>query len=143
MGGYGVSKVYADGSYEYTPTRSSISMISAQYGKEWQVMGMLGYVKMLGTAKELYSENNNGLTGTGYYYFNSNGFSNMNAMWRFTPTIVRNFGKLSFAVEYDLTGVQYGDYKTAGFVPSKDGLVKDNLHWVYNHRILGMLKYSF
>ena len=143
MGGYGVSKVNTDGSYEYTPTRSSISMISAQYGKEWQVMGMLGYVKMLGTAKELYSENNNGLTGTGYYYFNSNGFSNMNAMWRFTPTIVRNFGKLSFAVEYDLTGVQYGDYKTAGFVPSKDGLVKDNLHWVYNHRILGMLKYSF
>lgn len=145
--GYGVSKVNSDGSYEYTPMRSSISMISAQYGTKWQVMGMLGYIKLLGTAKELYSDNNNTngekLTSSKYYYFNSNGFSNMNSMMRFTPTIVRNLGKLSFAIEYDLTGVQYGDYEKSNCVSSKDGLVKDNLHWVFNNRILGMLKFTF
>jgi hypothetical protein len=155
--GYGVSKVNSDGSYEYTPMRSSISMISAQYGTKWQVMGMLGYIKLLGTAKELHSDKNSindeneKLTSSDYYYFNSNGFSNMNSMMRFTPTIVRNFGKLSFAIEYDLTGVQYGDYKKPKdvsptpkvCVSSKDGLVKDNLHWVFNNRILGMLKFTF
>jgi hypothetical protein len=143
LSGYGVSKINEDGSYEYSPMRSSVSFVSAQYGKKLKVMGLIGYIKMLGTAKSLYSEGNDGLTGTGYYYCNSNGFSNMNAMWRATPTLSYDFGKLGLAIEYDLTGVQYGTYSKQGYVSSKDGLVKDNLHWVFNNRILGMMKFTF
>jgi hypothetical protein len=150
LSGYGVSKIKADGDWEYTPMRSSVSFISARYGAKWQIMGMLGYIKNLGTAKALYSDGDvsgdaskAGLTGSEYYFFNKSGYSNMNSMWRFTPTVAYNAGKLILALEYAHTAVQYGTYKASGYVNSKNGLADDGLHWVHNNRMQFVVKYIF
>ncbi|MBO6083386.1 MAG: hypothetical protein J6P46_10280 [Bacteroidales bacterium] len=125
--GYAVSGVKDDGfSREYTPIRSSVSFVSVQYGKTWQFIGMLGYHKNLGTVKDI----------TGAVYFSGNGFRNINQMARFSPTLAYNLGKMQFSLEYDLTGVEYGDLD----VRSR---VTENLHWVANHRLTAMAKFSF
>ena len=129
--GYGVSKINNDGSWEYTPMRSTASFISAQYGKKWQVMGMIGYMRLLGTSEDLID--------TDHYWFNNSGVSNIRQMFRATPTLAYNLGKLTLAIEYNLTGVQFGAKSS---MDSK-GLVQDNLHWVLNHRILTMAKFTF
>jgi len=130
-GGYAVSGVNSDGSYDYTPTRNLSSWMSIQYGKKWQGVFFAGYVKNFGTGKDIVS--------TDMLYFSKNSYSNMNSMWRITPTVVYNLGKLAFALEYELTSVQYGewgdDYKSA--------LATKNLHWVTNHRVQAMVKYTF
>ncbi|MBP3269855.1 MAG: hypothetical protein J6L98_04160, partial [Bacteroidales bacterium] len=80
-----------------------------------------------------------------YLYFSKNSFSNMNAMWRVTPTIIQNIGKFSIGLEYELTSVQYGDYKTINGVKylGNWGLAEDNLHWITNHRVQALMKFSF
>lgn len=126
--GYAVTGLKEDGlSYEYSPVHSSVSFVSAQYGKTWQVLGMIGYQKNLGTFREV----------TGPVYFSGNGFKNINQMFRVSPTVAYNLGKLQFALEYDFTGVEYGDD------PDKFLDVKENLHWVGNHRLLAMAKFTF
>ncbi|MBQ9184987.1 MAG: hypothetical protein IJ151_03855 [Bacteroidales bacterium] len=127
--GYGVSKVNTDGSWEYTPMRSTASFISMQYGKKWQVMGMVGYMKLLGTTEDLLDNTR--------YWFNGSGASNFTQMFRVTPTIAYNLGKLTLALEYNLTGVEYGSDMDAA------GIVQNDLHWVLNHRILTMVKFTF
>lgn len=129
--GYGVSKINNDGSWEYTPMRSTASFISAQYGKKWQVMGMIGYMRLLGTSEDLID--------TDHYWFNNSGVSNIRQMFRATPTLAYNLGKLTLAIEYNLTGVQFGAKSSM----DAQGLVQDNLHWVLNHRILTMAKFTF
>ena len=126
--GYAVSGTKADGiSNEYVPINSSVSFLSAQYGKKWQVLGMVGYQKNLGTLKEI----------TGPVYFSGNGFQNINQMFRVSPTVAYNLGKMQFALEYDFTAAQYGD------APDKFFDVTENLHWIGNHRILAMAKFTF
>ena len=126
--GYAVSGTKADGiSNEYVPINSSVSFLSAQYGKKWQVLGMVGYQKNLGTLKEI----------TGPVYFSGNGFQNINQMFRVSPTVAYNLGKMQFALEYNFTAVEYGDK------PDKFFDVKENLHWIANHRILAMAKFTF
>ena len=131
-GGYAATALKADGfSYEYTPTQSSVSFISTQFGKRFQGIGMIGYVKCFGLAggKEM--------VDAAHYYFSGNGFKNINQMMRFSPTFAYNLGKMMFAIEYDYTMVQYGN----GF--NTDGTVTNDLHWVGNHRVLAMAKFSF
>lgn len=137
-GGYAATALKADGfSYEYTPTQSSVSFISTQFGKRFQGIGMIGYVKCFGLAggKEMLIDSDT--LQPKAYYFSGNGFKNINQMMRFSPTFAYNLGKMQFAIEYDYTMVQYGD----GF--NADATVTDNLHWVGNHRILAMAKFSF
>lgn len=143
LSGYGVTGINSDGSWDYTPLHSSVSFVSVKYGKKVQIMGMLGYMKNLGTNMGLYSDVNGGYTSSKYLYLSGNTFSNLNSLVRVTPTIVYNLGKLSFALEYDLTSAQYGKYSEAGCVNSSNGLVEDGLHWVTNHRLLGMVKFTF
>ena len=64
----------------------------------------------------------------------------MNSMWRLTPTVLYNLGKLTFGLEYDITGVQYGEF---GNDDAKFGLATANLHWVTNHRVQAMVKFTF
>ena len=126
--GYAVTGIKEDGiSNEYAPINSSVSFVSAQYGKTWQVLGMIGYQKNLGVSKEI----------TGPVYFSGNGFKNINQMFRVSPTLAYNLGKLQFALEYDFTAVEYGDD------PDKMFQVTENLHWIGNHRILAMAKFTF
>ena len=144
-GGYGVKKVNADGSYEYTPTRNSSSWISIVYGGKvgkqedkhpQKLQGILfaGYVHNFGTKDELATKQDGSLVG---FYFPR--ASNMNRMYRLSPTILYTIGKFQLGCEYEITSVQYGK---AGDL-NLHGLAKDNLHWVTNHRVQLMTKYNF
>ena len=132
-GGYGVTSVTADGSYEYAPTRNSSSWVSFSYGKKAQFVLFGGYVRNFGTAKELISSDKNHL------FFSKNSFSNMNRMFRVSPEFIYNLGKVAFGLEYELTGVQYGSFGTNDV----RGLATENLHWIRNHRLQLMVKYTF
>lgn len=141
-GGYGVKSVStaADGTktYEYTPTRNSSSWLSLKYapGKVDYIL-FAGYVKNFGTMDAL-----DGAAGvpTGFW-FSGNSFNNLCSMYRLTPTVVYNLGKLAFGLEYEHTGAQYGN--TAAGMNLSSGLYDQNLHWVANHRIQGLIKYTF
>ena len=128
-GGYGVSAINSDGSWEYTPTRNSSSWVSLRYGKKVQGVLFGGYVRNFGTKEAL----------VGDLYFFKNSYSNMNRMYRIAPELVYNLGKVAFGLQYEMTSVQYGSW-------GKDdhfGLATQDLHWVTNHRILLMAKYTF
>ena len=129
-GGYGVSKINADGSWDYTPTRNSSSWLSINYGKKVQGIFFAGYVKNFGTKKAILDENN--------FWFSGNSFRNMNQMARVTPTVIYNLGKVALGLEYEGTAVQYGkDFNL------DKGLCDKGLHWVVNHRVQALLKYTF
>lgn len=127
-GGYGISKVKSDGSYEYAATHNSSSWVQLRYGKKFVGNLFLGYVKNFGTSKEVQN-----------LYFSKNSFSNMNQMFRISPSLGYNLGKFTVSLEYEVTSVQYGDANGE----LKDGLYKDDLHWVTNNRLLLMTKFAF
>ena len=130
-GGYGVSKM-SDTGWEYTPTRNSSSWLSLSYGKKVQAVLFAGYVRNFGTADPIISPD--------YLYFNKNSFSNMNRMWRLSPALAYNVGKLTFAFDWEITSIQYGSWSNSG--PCY-GLADQNLHWITNHRLQLMTRYSF
>ena len=127
-GGYGLA---ADGGF--TPTTNSSSWISLAYGKDWKWILFGGYVKNFGTTEALANAKD--------FWFSKNSFSNMNAMYRLTPTVIRSFGKVQLGLEYELTSVQYGD--SAKGINLNTGLFEEGLHWVTNNRVQMMLKYTF
>ena len=137
MSGYAKVDENPDGSWEYSALRSSSSWLSMSYGKTWQGVLFLGYVKTLGFAKELSA----GSIAKSDVYFCSNGAPNINQIYRINPQLIYNIGKMNVGFEYQWTAVQYGDYtngKLNGF-----GKAVDNLHWVGNHRLNLMVKYNF
>ncbi len=145
-GGYGIKKVNADGSYEYTPTRNSSSWISIVYGGKvgnqegkhpQKLQGILfaGYIRNFGTKEALVDVNGDGKIGKEEFFMPR--ANNMNQMYRFSPTILWTIGKFQLGCEYEITSVQYG--KGLG----NDGLAKNDLHWVTNHRVQLMTKYNF
>lgn len=144
-GGYGVKAINPDGSYEYTPTRTSSTWISLMYGGKvgaqedkhpQKLQGILfaGYVENLGT-KDPLAVNADG-KWVGYYYPR---VKNMNRMWRLTPTLLYTVGKFQVGLEYDITSVHYSD----GKLNPANGLSQNGLHWVTNHRVQVMTKYNF
>lgn len=137
-GGYGVSKIGGDGNREYTPTRNSSSWLSLCYGKKVQGILFAGYAKNFGTREALAVDTEGKPVG---YWFSGNSFDNMNQMFRVTPSVIYNLGKLAFGLEYECTSVQYGD-KAQGINPL-NGLYEKGLHWVTNHRVQGLVKFTF
>ena len=133
MSGYVKVDAKEDGSWEYAPLRNSSSWLSLAYGKKWQGVLFLGYMKNLGLAQDA----PNGPVSASDIYFSKNGFSNLTQMYRIQPELVYNIGKLNLGIEYQYTAVQYGKNFNAR------ALVKDDLHWVANHRIQMMVKYNF
>ena len=144
-GGYGVKAINPDGSYAYTPTRTSSTWISLVYGGKvgaqedkhpQKLQGILfaGYVENLGT-KDPLAVNAAGKI-VGFYYPR---VKNMNRMWRLTPTLLYTVGKFQVGVEYDITSVHYSD----GKLDPANGLSQNGLHWVTNHRVQVMTKYNF
>lgn len=106
-------------------------MVLSQVRKEASGSAFAGYVKNFGTAGTIVSKD--------MLYFSKNSFANMNQMWRLTPTVIYNFGKLALGLEYEVTSVEYGSWGT-NFA---EGLATENLHWITNHRVQAMLKFSF
>lgn len=127
LSGYAVSGVKDDGvSNIYTPNQASISYISMLYGKKFQVFGMAGYHKTLGTTKDV----------TGETYFHSNGDAAISSIVRLAPTLAYNLGKFLFAFEYNLTMVEYGNSVSSRLIPQ-------DCHWINNHRFLLCTKFTF
>lgn len=129
-GGYGVSAVDADGTWHYTPTQNSSSWISLSYGKKIQGVLFGGYVRNFGTIEPL----------VGDLYFSKYSYSNMTQLFRVAPEVMFHWGKVTLGLEYELTGIQYGSFAKTGL---NYGLATENLHWVLNHRVQTMLRYSF
>lgn len=150
-GGYGVRRQYTaageDGHYEYTPTRNSSSWLCFTYGKRVQGTLFVGYVRNFGTKHALLQD----VDLEGYsksLYFSKNSFTNMNRLWRVTPSVIWNIGPFQLGAEYEVTSVQYGTYpgvdgQTETWVRADNGLSVADLHWVTNHRIQLMVKYAF
>ena len=127
-GGYGVKAVNADGSWSYTPTLNSTSWISLVYGgnlkNDSKLQGILygGYVRNFGPMDEVIDADGDGKKDL---YFSKNSFTNLNRMWRLSPTLLWTIGKFQLGCEYEITSVQY------------------DAHWVTNHRVQVMTKYNF
>lgn len=137
MSGYAkVGADNADGSWNYASLRNSSSWLSMSYGKKWQGVLFLGYVKNLGLAKAA-----SGPLAKGDVYFCGNGFSNINQMYRINPQVIYNIGKLNVGLEYQWTSVQYGKYDDGKL--NAHALADKDLHWIGNHRVNMMVKYNF
>lgn len=136
MSGYAKVNELSDGSWEYASLRNSSSWLSLSYGKKWQGVLFLGYMKNLGLAEAA-----SGPLAKADVYFCGNGFSNINQMYRINPQLIYNIGKLNLGLEYQWTSVQYGEYD--GGKLNAYGLADKNLHWVGNNRINLMVKYNF
>ena len=136
MSGYAKIGENPDGSWNYASMRNSSSWLSLSYGKKWQGVLFLGYVKNLGLAKET-----SGPLAKGDVYFCGNGFSNINQMYRINPQVIYNIGKLNVGLEYQWTSVQYGKYDDGKL--NARALADKDLHWIGNHRVNMMVKYNF
>jgi hypothetical protein len=136
MSGYAKVGENEDGSWNYASLRSSSSWLSLSYGKKWQGVLYLGYMKNLGLAEEAAAP-----IAKADVYFCSNGFSNMNQMYRINPQVLYNIGKMNIGLEYQWTAVQYGKY--SGGKLNNRGLATEDLHWVGNNRINMMVKFNF
>ena len=136
MSGYAKIGENEDGSWNYASLRSSSSWLSLSYGKKWQGVLYLGYMKNLGLAEEAPAP-----LAKADVYFCGNGFSNMNQMYRINPQVIYNIGKMNIGLEYQWTAVQYGKY-TDGKL-NAFGLATEDLHWVGNNRLNLMVKFNF
>ena len=133
IGGYGVTSIMDDGiSYNYTPTQTISGWFTAmaKFGA-WQPQILLGYLENFGCYKGII---NNPLVPTPFYQKNNAG--TLARMARIQPELIYNLGKLQFGIEYMLTAAHYGTadaYKHA----------TSNLHWVLNHRVQALVKFTF
>ena len=118
----------SDGTITYTPMRDWASFVSFQYGKKFQVMGMLGYMKQLGTTQDL-TDN--------LLWMNSSADTKIQQAFRATPTVAWNLGKFTVSLEYNLTAGEFGE----GNRDSR-GMYSAS-HWVMNHRFICMTKFNF
>jgi hypothetical protein len=135
-GGYAVSNVGSVGdvkTWEFTPTRNSSTWLSLSYGSDWQAVLFAGYVKNFGTSR--------GIVGSDAFYFSKNSYKQMRQMYRISPIIIRNLGKVALALECEITGIEYGSKLDAA-----TGLYEvqgTNDGWLVNTRLQAMLKYTF
>ena len=136
MTGYAKIGENSDGSWEYASLRNSSSWLSMSYGKKWQGVFFLGYMKNLGLAEEASAP----LAKEDVYFFSS-GFSNINQIYRINPQLIYNIGKMNLGVEYQFTSVQYGKYEDGKL--NELALAVNGFSWVSNHRVNMMIKYNF
>ncbi|MBR1549008.1 MAG: hypothetical protein IJ634_00030 [Bacteroidales bacterium] len=125
--------VNADGDMAYIPMQASVSYLNLSYGSRWRVNLFLGYQKNLGLANKDYS------IGYGPELYMKKGINNINSIYRLAPSISFNTKAFNIGLEYELTGVTYGD------LDLQDGTVpdNDNLHQVLGHRLCALVKYNF
>ena len=124
--------------YTYTPMQDLASFVSFCYGKKFQVLGMLGYMKQLGTTQDL----------AGALWLNSAADTRVQQAFRATPTVAWNIGKFTVSLEYNYTMAEFGNSKAAGFDADAKRNVRGlyqagDTHWVHNHRFICMTKFTF
>ena len=129
LSGYGVSTFNQDGTITYTPMQDWASFVSFQYGKKVQVMGMLGYMKQLGTTKDIVDN---------ILWINNSADAKVQQAFRATPTLAWNLGKFTLSLEYNLTAAQFGRGSR-----DKRGMYDGTPEWILNHRFICMTKFNF
>ena len=140
LSGYGVADFdTSSASITYTPMQDWASFVSVSYGKKIQVMGMLGYMKQLGTTQDLAGND---------LWLNTAADTRIQQAFRATPTIAWNLGKFTVSIEYNITAAQFGNTTVAGFAAdaARDarGLYNPaDMHWIVNHRLICMTKFNF
>ena len=128
LSGYGYASIDdVNYHYTYTPMQDWASFVSVQYGKKVQVLGMLGYMKQLGTTRDL----------AGALWINSAADTHIQQAFRATPTIAWNLGKFTVSLEYNLTAAEFG----SGARDAR-GLFTGPKEWILNHRFICMTKFT-
>ncbi|MCQ2141535.1 MAG: hypothetical protein MJY83_04250 [Bacteroidales bacterium] len=158
MSGYALSSKDNQAKWSYTPYTTSSSWVNLTYGKEYQGVLLLGYMKNFGTTKPILGYNEELILFAQLYgdetaviaashsevdksviYFNKSAW-NLNQMFRVAPNFLYNYGKFTLGIEYELTGAQYGSKKLINLV---NGLADIDRHWVLNNRVTVMTKLAF
>ena len=118
----------------YTPMQDWASYLSFQYGKKFQFLCMGGYMQRLGTTKKIFGIDD---ANVRVMWLNNVADIRIQKAFRATPTIAYNLGNLTFSLEYNCTGGFFGEgtYNMGGLFESG--------HWVLNHRIQQMIKFTF
>ena len=129
LSGYGVNSLYSDGNISYTPMQDWASFVSVQYGKKTQFMCMLGYMKQLGTTKELVDNQ---------LWMNTAADTKIQQAFRATPTVAWNLGKFTVSLEYNLTAAEFGRGER-----NARGMYTGTPEWILNHRFICMTKFNF
>lgn len=127
LSGYGISSYNEDGTITYTPMQDWASFVSFQYGKKFQVMGMLGYMKQLGTTKDVTT-----------IWINNSADLRIQQAFRATPTVAWNLGKFTVSLEYNLTAAEFGSG-----VRDARGMFNGDKEWILNHRFICMTKFNY
>ena len=139
LSGYGISNFdWTKGSdvvIEYTPMQDWASFVSFSYGKKVQAMCMLGYMKQLGTTKDLFTGY---VPGEGNLWMNTSADVHIQQAFRATPTVAWNLGKFTVSLEYNLTAAEFGSG-----VRNARGMWDGNKEWILNHRFICMTKFNF
>ncbi|HNX87901.1 MAG TPA: hypothetical protein PKH58_02360 [Paludibacteraceae bacterium] len=132
--GYGLSSYNVENKlHTYTNFNQSASWINLVYGKTWQVGILGGYLKNLGTDKNLLPTANNDYTVYSSGYFSGN--QHLDQLIRIAPHLSYNMKNIRLGLEYDLTNAGYGKLNTQGKVTDP--------YSVTNHRVVGVAVYNF
>jgi len=125
----------ADGAMAFIPMQASVSYLNVSVGSRWRANLFLGYQKNLGLADKDYT-----LVGAApsAALYMKKGIGNINSIYRLAPSVSFNTKAFNIGLEYELTGVTYGQVASDGTVPNDD-----NLHQVLGHRLCAMVKYNF
>ena len=94
---------------------------------------MGGYLKNLGTDKNLLPTANNDYTVYSSGYFSGN--QHLDQLIRIAPHLSYNMKNIRLGLEYDLTNAGYGKLNTQGKVTDP--------YSVTNHRVVGVAVYNF
>ena len=173
LSGYGVASYNADtNTFTYTPMQNLGSWLSFSYGKKFQVMCMLGYMKNLGTTQELMNPDK-------MFWLNTAGgtmtqktttvktveeqvsiagavpvkitkdvteestFTQANVVQAFRATPTVAWNIGKFTVSLEYN-YTLGEYGNQGVHRGVRGLYGDGeTHWVHNHRFICMTKFNF
>jgi hypothetical protein len=135
LSGYAGTYNWSRHALEYTPMQDWASFLSFQTGRKFQFLCMLGYMQQLGTTKSVFAYRANDRLNT--LWLNTSADSKIQRAFRATPTLAYNLGKLTFSLEYNCTGAWFGEGDR-----NRGGLY-DTGHWVLNHRVEQMIKFSF
>lgn len=138
--GYGVSGVNEDGSWNYAPMQASISYLNFAYGKKVRGDIFFGYMQNLGSTADLHNFQADPAATPSYMLFSKGNYTNIQNMWRICPGISYNTKAFNIGIEYELTGVGYGDKKTMKANGTFDA---ENVHEVLGHRVCALVKYNF
>ena len=123
LGGYGVCDIDPiTGQQSYTPTYNSSSWVNVVWGKKWKVGVFGGYMKNLGTTKEVSS-----LIGTGV---------DVDQIVCGSAEVTYNLPHWRIGLEYNYTTAWYGDLNKA------NGKII-NTHSVDNHRAVVSASFMF